>query len=178
MWDPLVRIVHWGVAALVVVELFNEAGANPWHRGLGYAAGALVLIRLAWGLFGPRPARLATMARSARNAIAYARSLSIERGELAPGHNPLGAWMAFTLWTLVLFAVLTGGMLRLDAFWGEETVEQVHTVASYLLGGCAVLHVAGVVTTSLLYRVNLVAAMITGKKRSSWTRTPSPFNEQ
>jgi len=47
VWDPLVRIVHWSLATLILVDLFNEAGANPWHRWLGYAAGALVVTRLA-----------------------------------------------------------------------------------------------------------------------------------
>jgi cytochrome b len=165
VWDPLVRVVHWAVATLVALELFNEAGANPWHRGLGHAAGALVLVRLAWGLLGPSVVRLATMAHSARNVIAYTRSLTAERGDLPPGHNPLGAWMAFLLWTLVLFAVLTGWMLRLDAFWGDEAMAQLHTVAAYALAACALLHVAGVAATSTLYGVNLVAGMTTGKKR-------------
>ena len=40
VWDPLVRTVHWSLAALIAVELFNEAGANPWHRYLGYVAAA------------------------------------------------------------------------------------------------------------------------------------------
>ena len=166
MWDPLVRIVHWTVAALVAIDLFNEAGANPWHRNLGYAAGALVLLRLAWGLVGPRIARLSTMAGSARKAISYATSLFREGRELPPGHNPLGACMAFTLWTLILVAVATGWMLRLDAFWGDEAVESVHGTAAYVLGGCALVHVAGAIATSLRYRVNLVAAMVTGKRRA------------
>ena len=50
VWDPLVRVVHWGVAVAIVADLANEAGANPWHRGIGYAALALVCARLAWGL--------------------------------------------------------------------------------------------------------------------------------
>ena len=166
MWDPLVRIVHWTVAALVVTDLFNEAGANPWHRNLGYAAGALVLLRLAWGLVGPRPARLSSMARAARDALPDARSLARPPRELPAGHTPLGASMAFVLWSLVLAVVVTGWLLRLDAFWGDETVERAHSAAAYVLGGMALVHVAGAVATSLRYRVNLVAAMVTGKRRA------------
>ena len=166
MWDPLVRIVHWSVAALVVTDLFNEAGANSWHRNLGYAAGALVLLRLAWGLVGPRPARLSSMARAARDALPYARSLARPPGELPAGHNPLGASMAFVLWSLVLAVVVTGWMLGLDAFWGDDAVERVHSTVAYVLGGLALVHVAGAIATSVRYRVNLVAAMVTGKRRA------------
>ncbi|HKU71722.1 MAG TPA: cytochrome B, partial [Burkholderiales bacterium] len=70
-WDPLVRILHWGIAALVVIDLLNDAGANPVHRWLGYAAGALVAARLLWGLVGPSGARLSSIARSASGTAHY-----------------------------------------------------------------------------------------------------------
>lgn len=164
VWDPLVRVVHWTVAALVVVELLNEASANAWHRGLGYAVGALVLARLAWGLWGPASARLASMARRAACAPAYALALGRGKHALEGGHNPLGACMAFTLWTLLLGAVASGGMLRLDRFWGDDTVQAVHVVLSYTLAAFAILHVAGVVATSIVYRVNYVQRMLAGRR--------------
>ena len=165
VWDPLVRIVHWSVACLVLIELFNEAGANPWHRYFGYMAGGLVVLRLAWGTCGTPHARLASLARSASRVVPYLGSLRSRAARpVIAGHNPLGAFMAFTLWVLILVVVVTGWMLRLDAYWGDETVETLHTIGAYVLGGCAVVHVTGVLVTSLLYRTNLVKAMITGTK--------------
>lgn len=165
VWDPLVRVVHWTVALLVVVDLVNDAGANPWHRNLGYAAGGLVVLRLAWGLCAPGWARLSTMAGAAGSALPYVRSLVTRRAEMHTGHNPLGACMAFLLWTLIVLTVLTGWLLRLEAFWGDERVELLHAAGAYTLAGCALVHVAGVLATSALHRVNLVAAMVTGRKR-------------
>lgn len=165
VWDPLVRIVHWSVACLVVIDLFNEAGANPWHRNFGYVAGALVVLRLAWGLFGTPHARLAPLVQSARRIVPYLASL--RPGTQRPvftGHNPLGACMAIALWTLILVVVVSGWILRLDAYWGDETVETVHALAAYVLGALAVVHVSGVLLTSAVYRTNLVKAMITGTK--------------
>jgi len=165
VWDPLVRVVHWSVACLVVMDLVNEAGANPWHRYLGYACGALVAVRLAWGVIGTPYARLSSIATSARRIGPYlTRSASREVRLFHAGHNPLGAWMALVLWGLILLAVATGWMLQLDAFWGDEAMQTAHAAASYALAGCAVLHVAGVLVTSVLQRTNLVKAMITGSK--------------
>lgn len=165
VWDPLVRIVHWSVACLVVIDLFNEAGANPWHRNFGYVAGGLVMLRLAWGFFGTPHARLALLLRSASRIVPYLAALRPgAQHPIFTGHNPLGAFMAIALWTLILFVVVTGWMLRLDAYWGDETVEAVHSVAAYVLGGFAVVHVTGVLMTSAVYRMNLVKAMITGTK--------------
>ena len=161
VWSPLVRLVHWSVAALVIVDLFNEAGANPVHRWLGYLAGALVLVRLAYGLATRSPARLSTILSKAVRAPAYVAGRHAAHDL---GHNPLGAAMALLLWTLVLLVAVTGWMLQLDAFWGDDRVASVHALLAYALGGCAVLHVGGVVVTSTLQRSNLVAAMITGRK--------------
>jgi cytochrome b len=159
VWDAFVRVTHWAVAILVVIELANEAGANPWHRYLGYAAAALVLARLAWGLVTRGEARLARMAATATEAAAYLRA---PRAYL--GHNPLGALMAFLLWTLILAVGISGWLTQLDAYWGEEWLQQLHEVLAYILGACALLHVGGVLVTSRRYRINLIAAMLTGKK--------------
>jgi cytochrome b len=162
VWDPLVRIAHWGVAAAIVADLVNEAGANPWHRWIGYAALALVVVRLAWGFFGSPHARLSAMARSAANVGAY---LSGAKALAQAGHNPLGALMAFTLWALVIACGVTGWMLQLEDYWGDETLQTLHTVAAYTIAVLAVVHVVGAIVESVRQRTNLVKSMFTGVKR-------------
>lgn len=165
VWDPLVRIAHWGIAILVAVNLLNEPDANPVHRGVGYAIGALLAARLAWGLVGPRYSRLAGIARRAALAVAYVGSRKARaEARSYPGLNPLGAAMALLLWALLALSVATGWMLQLDEWWGDEDMELAHAVASYALAACALVHVLGVLATSALQRVNLVKAMITGRK--------------
>lgn len=165
VWDPLVRTVHWSLATLIVVELLNEAGANPWHRYLGYVAAALVVLRLVWGCGDRGYASLRPMAVSARQAFAYFRS---ERPvPQRAGHTPPGAFMAFALWGLALLVALTGWMQGLDAFWGDERLQQLHELLAYVLAGCALVHVIAALAASHLQGVNLVKAMITGNKPCS-----------
>ena len=164
VWGVGVRLLHWTLALLVVIELFNEAGANPWHRYLGYAVAAAVVARLAYGLLRAGYADPRAMLSLAWRAPSYARDLRAGRSTRFVGHNPLGAVMALTIWTLVLFLGLTGWLLQLDAFWGEEWLQQTHTVAAYALGACALLHVGGVWLTSRVYRTNLAISMVTGRK--------------
>ena len=154
------RSVHWSLATLIVIELFNEAGANPWHRYLGYLAAALVVVRLAWGCGDRGHASLASMAASARRVPAYVT----QAGSRSLGHTPPGALMAFALWTLVLLVALTGWMQGLDAFWGEQWLQQIHEVLAYTLAAFAVVHIAAALVTSYARRVNLIKAMVTGNK--------------
>lgn len=170
VWDPLVRLVHWSVAALVVIDLLNEAGANPWHRYFGYAAGALVVARLCWGFLATGHARHAVMAASATRALPYVRSLIAGRAQKHIGHNPLGALMAYALWSLILMVALTGWALQLERFWGDEWLQDIHSTVAYVLAGCVCVHVGGVLATSALQRQNLAKAMITGRKNAGGAR--------
>jgi cytochrome b len=165
VWDPLVRAVHWSLAALILVDLFNEAGANPWHRYLGYAAGALVMVRLAWGVLGREHVRLASIAKKAAMARCYVgASGSRDKRHIYVAHTPLGACMVLVMWSLILAVVVTGWMQQLDAFWGDELMQRTHGIAAYVLGACVLVHVGGVLVTSAGSGVNLVKGMITGKK--------------
>jgi cytochrome b len=157
-----VRVAHWGVALAVVADLVNEAGANPWHRWIGYTALGLVAMRLTWGFVGPRHARIEAMLRSAASIRSYLKARGASAYE---GHNPLGALMAFTLWGLVIACGVTGWMLQLDRFWGDETLQALHEICAYTLAAFVPIHVTGAVVTSVRQRTNLVKAMFTGVKR-------------
>jgi cytochrome b len=74
--------------------------------------------------------------------------------------------MVWLLWSLVLLLGLTGWMTRLDAFWGNETLHEVHAWLAHALVAAVAVHLAGVAAMSWRWRENLVRAMITGRKRA------------
>ena len=165
VWGLWIRAVHWAVATIVVVDLFNEAGANPWHRNLGYAAAGLVVLRLGVGaVLRGHPSPVARV-RAAIRAPSYARDVVAGRSRPSAGHNPLGALMSFIIWSLVLFLGVTGWMTQLDRFWGEEWLHDLHAAGAYALGVCAAVHIIGVFRASRIYGANVAKSMITGRKR-------------
>jgi cytochrome b len=51
VWDPLIRVVHWLLAAAVFIDWATDE--PRWmHVWLGYLAGALVILRIVWGFAG------------------------------------------------------------------------------------------------------------------------------
>jgi cytochrome b len=169
VWDPLVRVLHWTLVASILAawitgEIEKEA-AQRFHEWAGYAALAIVALRLPWGLFGTRYARFPQFLRGPRATLAYAGQVAAGREPRHLGHNPLGGWMVVTLLAAVAAAGLSGWLMTTDRFWGVEWVEEVHEALANTLFALAGLHVAGVVFTSLRHRENLVRAMLTGRKR-------------
>lgn len=60
----------------------------------------------------------------------------------------------------------TGIMMTTEAYWSAEWVEDVHEVAANLTLGLVILHVAGVVFSSVEHKENLIRSMFSGKKRA------------
>jgi cytochrome b len=97
--------------------------------------------------------------------LIYLRLLLRGQAPRSLGHDPLGLWKVWLLWILVLLLGLTGWMSRLDAFWGDERVHDIHAFVANLLLVAVILHLAGVATMSWLWNKNLPTSMVTGVKR-------------
>lgn len=107
-WDPVVRLTHWGVVCAVIGNALVTEEGSGWHVWVGYGLAALLALRLLWGLIGPAEARFTAFPPSPGRAIAHLGE--IRRGEVVRhrSHNPLGALMAYAIWTTLAVIVGTG----------------------------------------------------------------------
>lgn len=165
VWDPFVRVFHWSLVSCVLLNYFVIDDGETIHQWLGYAASALVVMRIVWGFIGTRYARFAdffpTPARLRHHIVAM-RSGTVESHA---GHNPLGALMMLALMAVVLGLGVTGFLQTTDTFWGEEWLQDLHEVLGSALIALAGLHAAAAIIMGRIERTNLVAAMVTGVKQ-------------
>lgn len=164
VWDLLVRVTHWAIAALVIGELTIIDEDWTLHRWAGHAVLGLVALRLLWGMVGTRYARFTAFPPSLEAAQAHLAGIVRGRRETHLSHNPPGALMAYNLWASLIAVGVTGWLMTTDAFWGVEWVEKVHEVLANWVLVSVLLHVAGVAFETWYSKVNLVRAMITGRK--------------
>ena len=180
VWDPIVRIIHWALAATVLIAwMFDEP---LWmHTWLGYAAAMLVVMRILWGFVGPEHARFVNFVRGPRIVIGYLAGLIRFSSRRYLGHSPAGGAMIIAL--LVMIVVTTGtGMANFAAERGEGPlasviakvepqpgqrhpqlfIREVHETAANITLALVVLHICGVLLASFAHRENLVLAMFTG----------------
>ncbi len=165
VWDPLVRLFHWSLAACILGAFLVEEGDTA-HRWLGYTALGLIAFRVLWGLVGSRHARFGDWVRGPRAVAGYLRERLAGRSQRRLGHNPAAAVMILLLMAWVAAVGTTGWMQTLDAYWGAEWLEELHEALAYGLLALVGVHVLAAIVESWHYRENLIAAMVHGRKRA------------
>ena len=163
VWDPVVRIFHWGFAAAVFIALISDED-RALHEAAGYAALALILVRILWGFLGPRHARFSSFVRSPGAVLAYLKDVAGLRARRYLGHNPAGGAMILLLLATAATAGISGWLSETDRFFGIAWVEDLHRASANALIALIAFHLAGVVFSSVMHSENLVRAMITGRK--------------
>jgi cytochrome b len=179
VWDPLVRVFHWSLVAGFATAFIVEDDLLGVHVWAGYLVLALVAVRLVWGLIGTRHARFSDFVRGPGAVLAYLRDVVSLRAPRYLGHNPAGGAMILLLLISVAATGISGlalygaeefagplaGVMRgLPPFLGD-VLEEAHEVFAYFTLGLILIHVAGVLVSSLLHHENLIGAMISGYKR-------------
>ncbi|MDP1731970.1 MAG: cytochrome b/b6 domain-containing protein [Devosia sp.] len=166
VWDPLVRVFHWGLVLSFAVAWLSADHGRTLHQWAGYAAGGLIALRLVWGMLGTRYARFSQFVRSPAAIVRYLGDIATGRENRYLGHNPAGGIMIVALIVTMGALATTGWMMTTDQFFGYEWVEDSHEFLANLLLALVGLHIAGVALAGLRHRENLVAAMLTGRKRA------------
>ncbi|MBF9036085.1 cytochrome B [Rhodobacterales bacterium HKCCE2091] len=164
VWDPLLRVFHWSVVVLFTANALFTDPDEGLHRWIGYAIAALVALRVAWGLVGPRRARFSDFLPRPGAVLAQLSDIATGRRRVHLGHTPLGALMILNLLVTLAAICATGWMMGTDAFWGVEWVEEAHEALVTWAELSVVAHVAAVIWESVRTGVNLPRAMVTGRK--------------
>lgn len=164
VWDMPTRVFHWlqvlsfGAAYLTA---FSERWRN-YHLALGYILLGLLAFRLLWGFIGTRYARFGSFFFMPKEIITYLRTLFRRKPAHYLGHNPAGSVAVWLLLALGMFISVTG-VLALQDNVGDAVI-QMHSVATDVMLGMILLHLIGVLVSSILDRENLLRAMFTGYK--------------
>lgn len=194
VWDPLVRVFHWGLVAAFATAWLTADELQPVHEVAGYTVAGLVAFRLVWGLVGSRYARFAQFLKGPGETLAYLGDMTRGRERRYLGHNPAGAAMIVALLVTLSGTAFTGWLMEDEArlamlpsmpaivapAWADDDgdereygaqgeiegpLKEVHETLANLMLLLAALHVGGVVLASFRHHENLARAMVTGDKR-------------
>ena len=160
-----VRLFHWGIALLIVLNLYIFEHGKNFHQYAGYTCVGLVVMRALLGRFF------------------YEKKFSFDRFELRiselkifvhgllkgnkrdfVGHNPIASYVYLLIWLLVCLLGVSGFLMKeIDYFWGNETLEEAHEIMSNGLIALVLLHFIGITQDSLSMKRKTWKRMFTGK---------------
>lgn len=195
VWDPVIRLFHWGLVAAFVVVWLTADELQPVHEIAGYVIAALIAVRVLWGFVGTRYARFTQFLRRPSTTARYLSDTVNGREARYIGHNPAGAIMTIAILVTLSGTAFTGWLMAelgrqallpdlpqitATAFadedeygeygeegeGGEEVLEELHETLANLMLLLIALHLGGVVLASFRHRENLARAMVTGRKRA------------
>jgi cytochrome b len=178
-WDLLIRLFHWTLVAAFFTAYLLEDDWMRLHVLAGYTVLGLLLFRIVWGLIGTRHARFTDFVCSPAKTLAYLKDAIAFRARRYLGHNPAGGAMVIALLLNLFATTVTGlalygyaefsgplaGLLGNIPEWLGGSLEDVHEFFANFTVLLVLLHVTGVVLTSLQHRENLVHSMFTGIKQ-------------
>lgn len=178
VWDLLIRIFHWSLVGFFTLAYLTE-GEDEWmtiHSYAGYSILILLVFRLLWGVMGTHYARFSNFVTRPKEVLVYLKGLIAGNAKDYIGHNPAGAMMIVALIVsiaitgfsgMALYATDGHGPLATSFFatWPEGAIKEVHEFFANFTVFLVVIHVGGVIVSSLLHKENLVRAMLTGKKQ-------------
>lgn len=181
VWDRFIRLFHWGLFGFVAIAAATGFLLSPsWinlHIWAGTAAGALILARLFWGIWGSKNARFAGFIKGPRVVAAHIAELRTSKAPRHLGHNPLGAVMIVALLSSAVLLLFTGaaglgGVFKTGPFGFAlaydfgRTALSLHELLAIALMVLVALHIGGALFEGHRTKDSLVKAMIKGRKEA------------
>lgn len=111
VWDPFVRVFHWGLVAAFALAWLTAEESETAHETIGYVAAGLIAVRIVWGFSGLHYARFAEFVRAPDAVVVYLRDIAAGREKRHLGHNPAAGAMVVALLLAISGTCWTGWLM-------------------------------------------------------------------
>ena len=179
IWSLPTRVFHW-LFVLFILLAFLSAQEDRWlnyHAVVGYAVLILVILRIFWGLFGPKYSLFKDFPIGKNNVKEFLNNI-LESKQKYMGHNPMASYVMIAMFIVALLTIITGvlafgiqegkgilSFLNTSFFKKMEIFEDIHELLSTLFIVLIVAHISGVLVDRLLHKKHeTLNSIITGYK--------------
>ncbi len=182
VWSFIGRLSHWilviSFLTCFITSFYEEL--LTLHISLGIIVFSMLLMKIVWGIIGPKYARWSDFNFSLSSLKLYFIIKVKDRyREIEAGHNPASSWFAFLLTWFGILCCISGFVLYgiqegngLFSFMNEtyfylmNLLENIHVILVYVIIVIIVLHISGVMIEQFYHKTNMVMAMVTGFKNA------------
>ena len=109
VWDSFVRLFHLLIILLVAGLWWTaDNGRMDLHKDFGIAILSLLVMRVAWGIFGSDNARFKTFVRSPLQIPSHLKKLFNGQYQSETTHSTAGGWAVIVMLALLIAQAMTG----------------------------------------------------------------------
>jgi cytochrome b len=168
VYDLPTRLFHWlfslsFIAAFSIAKLGDDESIYySLHMILGFFMTYLVVMRIAWGLFGSEHSLFKSMPLKINELLQYFKNFFKNSNNTHLGHNPASSWVLIIMSLLTILLAMSGVMMNLKI--KKYIVEEFHEIFGNLFFLLSILHVAGIAFHSLKFKDKIALSMISGHK--------------
>lgn len=164
-WPWPQRWIHWGLVFALALAWWSANRSDELHAWCGYAVATLVGVRIILGFSRHTRGHWLEMAKALTE---WPVSLRKKTRLLPLGHpshriTPNAALSIIVLLTLSLAMAISGWMMTLEQYVGEDWLEDTHRYLFNFLLAWVGLHVSVVLFLSAKEGNNRIKSMITGR---------------
>ncbi|ASG65430.1 cytochrome B [Idiomarina piscisalsi] len=182
VWDSFVRLFHLMIILLVIGLWWTaDNGRMDLHKDFGVAILSLLVMRVAWGIFGSNNARFKAFVRSPLRIPSHLKTLFNGQYQPETTHSTAGGWAVLLMLALLIAQAVTGlfssdGILFSGplASWVSSDTQELLTDWHKTQFDAILVVIAFHILAVAMYRlkgIKLVGAMVHGYKN---TTQPAP----
>jgi cytochrome b len=167
VYDLPTRIFHWCFAGLFLTAFIiaktidDDSPTYAFHMLAGLTLTFLVLLRILWGIFGTKHARISGFALNPMDLVHYFKGILTNDKKRWAGHNPASSWAGIAMMAMGLGLGITGYLMTSG---DQEAYEDIHELFSNAFIVLVILHVTGIIVHTLRMKEMIGLSMINGKK--------------
>jgi cytochrome b len=179
IWNKFIRFFHLFLVLGILIAYLSE-DFETLHEIVGYFVLIILVVRINYGFITKdKFAKLSGFFHSPKKIFSFIKSVLTFKEERYLGHNPLAGLVMFSIFLTIFVSVFSGifgfamkeeegfasGFITPNFEFGEKLLE-LHEVSTDILLILIILHLIGVIISSILTKENLAKSIfIHGKKR-------------
>lgn len=165
VWTLNIRLLHWLMAAFVLINLFLYDEGDDIHNWLGYGTLAIVLFRFLIGLTSKGYDGFKKFPLNPSELFTFLRTLFKRNRKDYLGHNPAASYAYIVFWLLIIGLGVTGILLvHVEEYFGSQVLEEIHAIMANSVIVFLVVHLTGMTLDAVLHRRKTWMSMFNGKK--------------
>lgn len=170
VFDLPVRVLHWVfaigfVGAFLISKIFDHnIGLFPFHAIFGIMMVTSLILRIFWGVFGPKYSRFSSFNLNPADLIKYLTSTFDGTKKPIIGRNPASSYAAILMFLCAGGIGISGYLMATHQ--GNHGTKEWHELFANIFLLVVIAHIAGIFLHTATLKDPIGHSMVHGKKSS------------